>query len=218
MLKESATMANSLFKEFMGDFITLLVVIDPFGTVPLLAAATHNTKEDARKKLVLRAVFIATCVLMGFAVFGNLLLGALGIAFSSFRIAGGIILFLVGLQMVFADHSAEFRAAQAEQPGRDLAVFPIALPYIAGPGAMLAVMVEMRNLTESTAQFAVKISTLLLVMLVTLVTLLFTTKLHKLMGRTGGEVIGRVMGILLAALAAESVIRGLFEALGQAPL
>jgi multiple antibiotic resistance protein len=211
-------MSHSMFKEFMGDFITLLVVIDPFGTVPLLAAATHNTKEDVRRRLVLRAVTIATCVLMGFAIFGNLLLGTLGIAFSSFRIAGGIILFMVGLQMVFADHTAQFREAQSEQPGRDLAVFPIALPYIAGPGAMLAVMVEMRNLTESAAQFAVKISTLLLVMLVTLVTLLFTTKLHRLMGRTGGEVIGRVMGILLAALAAESVVRGLLEAFGQSPL
>jgi multiple antibiotic resistance protein len=211
-------MVDGVTKEFIGDFITLLVVIDPFGTVPLLAAATHHAKEDARRKLVLRAVFIATCVLLGFAIFGNLLLGALGISFYSFRIAGGIILFIVGLQMVFADHSEEFKSARAEHPGRDLAVFPIALPYIAGPGAMLAVMVEMRNLTESFSQFSVKISTLLLVMLVTLVTLLFTTKLNKILGRTGGAVIGRVMGILLAALAAESVIQGLFEALGRAPL
>jgi multiple antibiotic resistance protein len=210
-------MAPDFGRNFLNEFVTMLVVIDPIGSVPLLAAATVHLKPDARRKIVMRGVLIAGCVLMGFAVFGHLLLTSMGISFSSFRIAGGIILFIVGLQMVFHDH-AEMKDAGVEMPGRDLAVFPIALPYIAGPGAMLAIMVENQSVTDAATHFSMKIMTLVLVMLVTLVVLLSTTRLNRMLGRTGSEVIGRVMGILLAALAAESVVRGVLEAFGRTPI
>ncbi len=208
-----------MFQEFINDTVTLFVAIDPIGSVPLLAALTRHMKEEERTKLVTRGVFIAGVVLLGFAIFGHLLLRTMGISFSSFRIAGGIILFIVGLQMVLQDHAGQIKdASDKDTQGRDIAIFPIALPYIAGPGAMLAIMVEARNMTESPLQFGMKISSLLLVMLVTLVALRNTTRLNKVLGRTGGEVIGRVMGILLAALAAESVVRGVLEAFGRTPV
>jgi multiple antibiotic resistance protein len=208
-------MNGDFARDFMNSFITLLVIIDPIGTVPLLAALTHNMSEADRGLLVRRGVMIAACVLLGFAIFGHLLLQSLGVSFSSFRIAGGIILFLVGLQMVFADHSAQIRDARQEHHGRDVAVFPLALPYIAGPGAMLAVMVEMRATSGFSYHLATTTTALLAVMAVTLLILLSATKINRVLGRTGGEVIGRVMGILLAALAAESVVRGTLEALGR---
>lgn len=205
-------------KVFINDFITLLVAIDPIGTVPLLAAMTRSMKPEARSDLVRRGVLIATLVLLGFAIFGNFLLRSMGISFSSFRIAGGIILFIVGLQMVFQNHGDDLRHAHEETGGRDLAVFPVALPYIAGPGAMLATMVQTQGLLESPMMFASKIGALLLVMILTMLTLISSVRLIKILGNTGSEVIGRVMGILLAALAAESVVRGVMEALGRAPL
>ena len=204
-----------MFQDFINEFIILFVAIDPVGTVPLLATVTRSMDEVARRKLVVRGVIIAACVLFGFAIFGQMLLHAMGISFASFRIAGGIILFLVGLQMVFQAHTEEFKHNAAEYGGRDLAVFPIAMPYIAGPGAILSVMVVMRETPGSTTNFLVKCGILVLVMVVTLITLLFTSRLHKILGRTGGEVIARVMGILLAALAAESVVHGVLEALGR---
>lgn len=206
-----------MLQAFINEFILLFVAIDPIGTVPLLAALTSNMDEPARRLLVTRGVTIAACVLFSFAIFGQILLTALGISFASFRIAGGVLLFLVGVQMVFQAHAAEDKHTAGEFSGRDLAIFPIALPYIAGPGAILAVMVVMRGAPD-VSNFMLKCVTLAAVMGATLWLLLSTSKLNKFLGRTGSEVIARVMGILLAALAAESVVRGILEALGRSPL
>ncbi len=211
------SMFPEFFKIFLNEFVTMFVSIDPIGSVPLLAAATRHFTPEARRKVISRGVFIAGCVLLGFAVFGHFLLASMGISFSSFRIAGGIILFIVGLQMVFHQH-AELKSADIDSSRQDLAVFPIALPYIAGPGAMLASMVGKPGVENSAVNFGIKIVSLLLVLLVTLLVLLSTTKLNRILGRTGSEVIGRVMGILLAALAAESVVRGVLEAFGRASI
>lgn len=205
-----------MLQAFINEFILLFVAIDPVGTVPLLAALTRGLDEAARRRLVIRGVGIAAIVLFGFAIFGQFILSALGVSFASFRIAGGILLFVVGVQMVFQAHSADDKHTAGEFSGRDLAIFPIALPYIAGPGAILAVMVVMRGAPD-VSNFILKCVTLASVMVVTLALLLSTSRLNKLLGRTGSEVIARVMGILLAALAAESVVRGLLEALGRSP-
>lgn len=206
-----------MLQAFINEFIILFVAIDPVGTVPLLAALTRSMDESSRRKLVTRGVSIAAIVLFAFAIFGQVLLTALGVSFASFRIAGGILLFLVGVQMVFQAHAEDGNHTAGEFSGRDLAIFPIALPYIAGPGAILAVMVVMRGAPDW-GNFSLKCVTLAVVMAATLWILLFTSKLHKILGRTGGEVIARVMGILLAALAAESVVRGILEVLGRAPV
>lgn len=203
-----------MLQAFINEFILLFVAIDPVGTVPLLAALTRNMDEVARRRLVIRGVTIAACVLFAFAMFGQFLLTALGVSFASFRIAGGILLFLVGVQMVFQAHAPDEHHSPGEFAGRDLAIFPIALPYIAGPGAILAVMVVMRGAPD-VSNFVLKCVTLAVVMVATLGVLFSTSRLHRVLGKTGGEVIARVMGILLAALAAESVVRGVLEAFGR---
>ena len=203
---------------FLSAFITFFVVIDPPGCAPIYASLTKGANTAQRRNMALRAVMVASGILLVFALFGEQLLGALHIELNSFRIAGGIILFIVGLQMVFQDHAEEMMPETGDAAGRDVAVFPLALPYIAGPGAMLATMVQTQGMMETPGLFAMKLGALLLVMLVSLVTLLSTAKLNKILGRTGSEVIARVMGILLAALAAESVVRGILEAIGKTPV
>jgi multiple antibiotic resistance protein len=150
-------------------------------------------------------------VLAGFALFGHVLLASMGISFAAFRIAGGIVLFVVGARMIFEEPDHGAKAGHSES-GRDLAVFPLAMPYLAGPATTLAVMVATQQETFDPGVLAAKIGVLALVMVSTVVILLGSGRIQKILGHTGSAVIGRVMGILLAALAAESVVRGVTEA------
>ncbi len=195
----------------LNDFIILFVAIDPIATAPLLVPMFKGRSEVEQRRIVFRAIFIASVVLASFGLFGHLLLSTMGISFAAFRIAGGIVLFLVGLQMIFEDPDTMHKQGHAEQ-GRDLAVFPLAMPYLAGPATTLAVMVATQQEVFDPVLLTAKIAVLALVMAVTAVILLSAAKIQKILGNTGSQVIGRVMGILLAALAAESVIRGVVEA------
>lgn len=200
-------------RTLINDFITLFVALDPIGIIPLLIPLTARLSDHERRWVVIRSVLIATAVLGGFAVFGHMLLGAMGISFASFRIAGGLILFLVGIKMIFDEPASSIKSGHEEQ-GKDIAVFPLALPYMAGPGTMLAVMVATRQQEFEAVVLLAKVGVLILTMTVTLGILISASKIHRFLGRTGTEVIGRVMGIILAALAAESVVRGILEVFG----
>lgn len=197
-------------RNLINDFITLFVAIDPVGTAPLIIPLTIGLSAQERRSVIVRAVLIATLVLGGFALFGHMFLSAMGISFASFCIAGGLVLFLVGIRMIFDDSDASVKTGHAEK-GRDIAVFPLALPYMAGPATMLAVMVATRQDKFDGAVLAAKVGVLFLTMLVTFIILINAVKINKWIGRTGSEVIGRVMGIFLAALAAESVVQGVLE-------
>lgn len=197
-------------RNLINDFITLFVAIDPVGTVPLILPLTAGFSAQERRNVIVRAVLIATAVLAGFGLFGHMLLSAMGISFASFRIAGGLVLFLVGIRMIFDDSETSIKSGHAEN-GRDIAVFPLALPYMAGPATMLAVMVATRQKEFDPIDLAAKVGVLVLTMASTFLILINSTKINKLIGRTGSEIIGRVMGIILAALAAESVVQGILE-------
>ncbi len=150
--------------------------------------------------------------LAGFALFGHVLLASMGISFAAFRIAGGIVLFIVGAKLIFEEPNSNLKPVVSEQ-GHDPAVFPLAMPYLAGPATTLAVMVATQQEQFDPVKLSAKIFILVLVLAVSVLILLSSTRIHKWLGRTGSEVIiGRVMGILLAALAAESVVRGIGEA------
>lgn len=194
----------------INDFITLFVAIDPVGTAPLIIPLTAGMLQQERRKVIIRAVLIATAVLAGFALFGHMLLSAMGISFASFRIAGGAVLFLVGIRMIFEDSDSSVKGGHTEK-GRDIAVFPLALPYMAGPATMLAVMVSTRQNEFHAGLLAAKVGVLFLTMFVTFIILVNAVKINKWIGQTGSEIIGRVMGIFLAALAAESVVQGVLE-------
>jgi multiple antibiotic resistance protein len=195
------------------EFVTLFVVLDPVGTIPVYLFAVQAVPKRLHRKMAVRAVAIATAVLFLFMVGGQYLLETLGLRFGSFQIAGGIILFLFAMTMIFGDSKP---AREIEEAGRDHlagAVFPLAIPSIASPGAMLAVVVLTDNHTETLADQAVTGGLLLLVLLLTLGLLLAASAVYKVIGNTGASVISRVMGIVLATIAIDAILGG-FDLLG----
>ncbi len=201
------------WSNILREFITLLVVIDPVGSIPVFLYAVATVPKRLHRRFAVRAVFIAGVVLLAFLAGGQVLLETLGLRLGSFQIAGGIILFLFALTMIFGDSKA---ASEIEEAGRDHlagAVFPLAIPSIASPGAMLAIVVLTDNHLQPLAEQAVTAGILIIVLLLTLVLLLAATYVHRLIGNTGASIVSRVMGIILATIAIDAILGG-FEALG----
>ncbi len=195
------------------EFVTLLVVIDPVGTIPVFLFAVQSVPARLHRRLAVRAVAIATLVLLGFLVGGQFLLETLGLRLGSFQIAGGVVLFLFAMTMIFGDSKPAREIEQAERDHLAGAVFPLAMPSIASPGAMLAIVVLTDNHTESLVDQTVTAGLLIIVLLLTLVLLLAASAVHKVIGNTGASIISRVMGIVLATIAVDAILGGL-DALG----
>src|SRR5213078_700062 len=179
------TMSPLLIK-ISKDFATIWTTIDPIGNVAIFAGLTASLTRAERRRTALRATVYAAVILVVAVVAGQIILDAIGIHLHSLKVAGGIILFLFGLQMLFGRLDAEVKAG-APEAGRDLAVFPLAVPSIAGPGAMMAVI-------------------LLTVLLLTYILLLFSDAILRIIGRQGAAILVRVMGIILCSLAVEIVL------------
>ncbi len=197
---------------FLSAFIALFVVIDPPGCAPIYAGLTSGASRAQARAMALRACFIATIILLIFAVFGEDLLGALHIELDSFRIAGGIMLFLIALDMVF-EKRTQRREERAEKVKatpeiEDVSVFPMAMPMIAGPGSIATIMLLTAR-AKGTDETLVVLGALAAVMLLTLLALVAAGPLMKLLGARVEAVITRLLGVLLAALAAQYVIDGL---------
>lgn len=197
---------------FLSAFIALFVVIDPPGCAPIYAGLTAGASHLQARAMALRACFIATIILLVFAVFGEDLLGALHIELDSFRIAGGIMLFLIALDMVF-EKRTQRREERAEKVKatpeiEDVSVFPMAMPMIAGPGSIATVMLLTAR-AKGTQETLVVLGALGAVMVLTLLALVAAGPLMKLLGSRVEAVITRLLGVLLAALAAQYVIDGL---------
>jgi len=199
----------------LQEFVTLWVVIDPIGTLPVFLAVTTGLSAAQRRTVALRAVAISFGVLTLFIGLGQVVLDALGLALPSFQIAGGIVLFLFALTMIFGHSKAETEIAEAERV-RQTAVFPVAIPSIASPGAMLTVVILTDNDRFSVSHQVVTASLMGLVLICTLLILLAAAPLHRVLGTTGEAVISRVMGMVLAAVAVDAVLRG-FTAIGVLP-
>ncbi|QIE46035.1 MarC family protein [Pseudohalocynthiibacter aestuariivivens] len=194
------------------DFVTLLVVIDPVGTIPVFLFAVRGVPRKLHRRFAVRGVIIATFVLLGFLVGGQALLEALGLRLGSFQIAGGVILFLFALTMIFGDSKPAREIEEAEGGHLAGAVFPLAMPSIASPGAMLAVVVLTDNHTESIRDQAITAGLLVVVLIITLILLIMASAVHRLIGNSGASVISRVMGIILATIAVDAILGG-FDAL-----
>ena len=188
-------------------FATLFVVIDPPGIVPLFIALTQGTAPEARPRLGLRACLIAGTILTLFGLFGEGLLGFIGITMPAFRIAGGILLFLTALDMLF-ERRTQRREGQQADPNHDLSVFPLATPLIAGPGAIATKILLMGQSGGSLAGMMTVLGLLWAMLAVTFVFFLAATPIERLLGRTGTIVITRLLGMLLAALSVQFVIDG----------
>ena len=197
---------------FVSAFITLFVVIDPPGCAPIYASMTTDANAQQRRSMAIRAVAVAGGILLVFALFGEALLSSLHIELNSFRIAGGIMLFLIALDMVFEKRTErrEQRAQKViETPEiEDVSIFPMAMPMIAGPGSIASVMLPVSQ-NEGLDRAMTILAALLAVLLLTLLALLTAGPLMKLLGAKAEAVITRLLGVLLAALAAQFVIDGL---------
>ena len=202
---------------FVSAFITLFVVIDPPGCAPIYAGLTSGATPTQARSMAIRACAIAGAILLLFALFGKNLLGALHIELDSFRIAGGLMLFLIALDMVFEkrtrrrEQRAEKLAATPEV--EDVSIFPMAMPMIAGPGAIASVMLLEGGAKGLPGSIAV-LAALAVVMVLTLLALLAAGPLMKMVGAGVEAVVTRLLGVLLAALAAQYVIDGLRSSFG----
>lgn len=200
-----------MIEVFLSAFVTLFLVIDPPGCAPIYAGLVAEATPRQQRMMAIRATVIATAILLVFALFGEQLLGALHIQLDSFRIAGGIMLFLIALEMVF-EKRTQRREERAEKIRatpeiEDVSVFPMAMPMLAGPGAIASIMLLMAR-AEGTEQTLAILVALASVMLLTLAALLAATPLMKLFGNDVEAVVTRLLGVLLAALAIQFVIDG----------
>ena len=195
-------------------FVTLIVIIDPIAVVPMFVALTRNETTAHKRRTALKATVIATILLFIFAFVGDKLLDAMDISEPAFRIAGGFLLLLAAIEMVVARTSGirSTTGDEAEEAAHrdDISVFPLAIPLIAGPGALTSVVVLMRQAETMhyTAQVGV-IMVLVGVLLITYISLLLGDRILKVLGVTGTNVLTRVFGIILAALATQNVINGI---------
>jgi multiple antibiotic resistance protein len=197
---------------FLSAFLTLFVVIDPPGCAPIYAGLSHGATPAQRRSMAVRATVIATIILLGFALVGEDLLRALHIELDSFRIAGGLMLFLIALDMVF-EKRTQRREKRAEEVRatpevEDVSVFPMAMPMMAGPGAIASVMLLAGGAKGLEGTLTV-LAALAAVMVLTLLALLAAGPLMKLLGAKVESVITRLLGVMLGALAAQYVIDGL---------
>ena len=210
-----------MFELFLSAFVTFFVVVDPPGCAPIYAGLTKGASAQQRRNMALRACLIAAAILLVFALFGVDLLAALHIELDSFRIAGGLMLFWIAWEMVFEkrtqrreERAEKIVAQHANTPEvEDVSVFPMAMPMLAGPGAIAAIMLLM-NEADSVEEMAVVLGALASVLTITAVALIAAGPLMRLFGDKVESVITRLLGVLLAALAAQYVIDGLRGAFG----
>ena len=193
----------------LKSFLTLLVVIDPVGLAPAFVGLAGSRSPAERAGIARKAVVVATFVLVAFTLGGNWLLGQLDISVDAFRVAGGVLLFRIAVDMVLAQHERETKEEEEEaRSRRDISVFPLAIPLIAGPGALASAMIlagEARPI-----RFGVAIVLLMLSVVLGLSYLAFRLAgtLSRILGQTGVNVVTRVLGVLLAALAVQYVADG----------
>jgi multiple antibiotic resistance protein len=196
-------------------FTTYFATIGPVGVSAMFAALTVSSNARARRSMAVRGTIIAGVILLGFALIGEYLLTGLGISLAALRISGGILLLLIGIDKVFArsnSGSATISAERQEAESKDdISVFPLATPLLAGPGAMGATMLLMADVKGNLSQQATVVAALVAILLLTLLALLSASKLQKLLGVTGMHVVGRVMGVLLSALAVQFILDGIAQ-------
>ena len=194
--------------------VTFLVIIDPPGCAPIFASLTRGTSAAHRRALAVRSSLIAWIILMFFALLGKPMLHALGISLGSFRIAGGVMLFMIALDMVFERRTKrrEDRASSIEgtPEAEDISVFPMAMPMISGPGSIASAMLWVSR-ADDAAEVAIVLAAITVVVAVTLLCLLAAGPLMRLIGERIEGVITRILGVILAALAAQFVVDGLKE-------
>jgi len=195
-------------EKVLRDFLMLWSTVDPIGTLALFAGLTAGLDGAERRRIALRTTLYSLAILVGAIVLGQVILRGMGIRMISLEVAGGVILFLFGLQMIFGNATRSAGAGGPES-GHDLAVFPLAVPSIASPGAIMAAIVLTDNERYSIAQQAGTAGVLAIVLAATFVLMLLSGPALRVLGQSGAAILVKVMGMILAALSVELVLRAL---------
>ena len=201
-----------MFEFFGSALVTFLVIIDPPGCAPIFASLTSGAPPAQRRAMALRASLVAWVILMFFALLGRPMLHALGISLASFRIAGGVMLFMIALDMVFERRTArrENRAHSIEgtPQAEDISVFPMAIPMIAGPGSIASAMLWVSR-ADTTVHTLLVLAAITVVIILTALALLASGVIMRLIGERIEAMITRILGVILAALAAQFLVDGI---------
>ena len=201
-----------LTKLIITDFIFLWTGIDPIGSIPVFIAATKSVKKNIKRRIALRAVTTAGVILLFFIVGGQIILEAMSVPLSAFKIAGGIVLFLFALTMVFGESKPEEEISDLEnlkEKQNAVAVFPLAVPSVASPGAMMAVVLLTDNHRYQIYEQIVVACVLAIILLIQLLLFLLSDRIYRIIGLHGASIISRVMGLILASVAVNSVLLGI---------
>ncbi len=188
-------------------FITFFTVIDPIGTIPVFIAVTASASADNKKKMARKAAITAAGVLVFFIVLGELVLNAIDIPVSTFQIAGGIVLFLFALSMIFGESKPEEELSHIDQKD-DKAIFPLAMPSLASPGAILAAILLTENTKFSLVEQSLTALMMLVVIFIAWILMALSAKIFKYIGTSGAAIISRVMGLILSAVAIDNILEG----------
>jgi multiple antibiotic resistance protein len=201
-----------MFEQLARFFVVFLVVVEPISLLPLFVGLTEGIEEEQRRQMALRAVIISAVILTVFAIVGGPFLKIMSINIESFRIFGGLLLFLIALEMVFARSPGTRTSSKEQQESQekeDISVFPLAFPFIAGPGALATILLAFGGAAGNPELFAGLLVIVFVVLLLTLGVLYLATPAMRVLGVTGTNVISRMFGVLLGALAVQYVIDGL---------
>lgn len=212
-------MTAELLNIFVPAFVTLFVVIDPVGMAPIFAIMTDGGGEKYRRRMAIRGSLFGALILIFFGLFGRPFLDALGISMDAFRIAGGFMLFVVAFEMVFEKRverreKAANRMAEEQAQDEDISVFPVAIPMLAGPGAITSVLLLISGVEGDYAGQGAVYAAILAVFAITLVLFIAAGAIVRLMGKTASALISRVLGVVVAALATQYMLDGLAGVLG----
>ena len=206
-----------MFEQPLKFFVVFFVVVEPISLIPLFSGLTSGASSDYKRRMALKSVVVAAAILVLFALGGAGFLDLMGISLEAFRIFGGMLLFLLSLEMVFARESgtrtSQSEAAESKRRA-DVSVFPLAFPFIAGPGALATILLWFGplHLQAQPALFGAYLAGVLLVLALALVCMLLAEPLMRVIGVTGANVASRLLGVILGALAVEFVLDGLREA------
>ena len=205
---------------FLPALVTFFVIIDPIGIAPVFSILTEGTSRAHRIKMAFKSTIIAALILTGFAYGGSFLLGAMGISLDAFRAAGGVLLFLIAMDMVFEKrterrekNTSDYQERHAE-PASDISVFPLAIPWMAGPGAIATIMLYMKQAGDDVGAQMLALGAAGAVLLICLAALLLAGPIMRLFGDTIAQTIGRILGVILAALAVQLVFDAIANTFG----
>jgi multiple antibiotic resistance protein len=200
-----------MLEHLLKFFVTFLVVVEPIGVIPIFIAMTEGVTERERRRQARKGVAIAAIIFLLFAAGGGAFLRTLDISLDAFRIFGGVLLFLIALEMVFARQSGSRTTSSEEEEGKrrtDISVFPLAFPFIAGPGALATILLAFGPASHDPMLFGGLLLCVAIALVCTLLTLYLASPIMKLMGVTGANVVNRLFGVILGALAVQYVLDG----------